>query len=87
MANIELIYVNSSECVCSMERHYPILLNQARTLTLTLTLFEYCNEVDQMEDIQKLGGRCLVDNYDNLGLEINLEMYEKTLKGEFEVPE
>ncbi len=62
------------------ERHYTIL---DQTRTLTPALFEYYNQVDQMVDIQKFADGYLVNKDDALGLEIDVEMYEMTLKGEF----
>ncbi len=72
--------MSTSERVCT-ERHYPILDKER---TLTPALFEYYNQVDPFVDIQKFGDGFLVKKEDALGLEIDIELYEKTLKGEFE---
>jgi hypothetical protein len=45
--------------------------------TLTLALFEYYNQVDQMVDIQKFRDGYLVNKEDALGLEIDVEMYSR----------
>jgi hypothetical protein len=83
MLNVEfpkLIYVNSSERVSTV-RHYPILNKEK---TLTKSLFDYYNQVDLVSDIVKFGDGFLVNKEIALGSAINVDLYQKSLLGEFE---
>jgi hypothetical protein len=83
MMNVEfpkLIYVNSTERV-NTERHYPILDQEK---TMTPSLFEYYNQLDLTVDTQKWSDGYLVNKEIALGSPIDVDLYVKTLKGEFD---
>ena len=83
MLNVELpklIYVNSSERV-NTERHFPIL---NREKSLNPGLFDYYNQLDITLDTLKWSDGYLVNKEVALGTVIDVDLYIKTLKGEFE---